>query len=253
MKYPQILSALLLGSLFFACVNGDEDAKAPHAKNVQFYTVYDEVDETSFYPADTECEYTPEPIPYRLEDDVLEMEFGGLVYVDEDVSFPIVERYKKVSGSFPKGVWARIGNRARGSSANLEEHEEEIEAELAYQEFIYKGEVLYIDDSRISFSYPHFFFFPFLVAEYGEIDGTFTYIGKDSLRIDLPGETVGVKYVPYQYLKATSSLDRAPLHFTEDYCTLASDSVANSWLGELLEMDPVVAKRARRAGRASLR
>ncbi len=101
---------------------------------------------------------------------------------------------------------------------------------------MYKGEEAWICEKILAFSYPRLWISALRYAEYALRDPdegiSFESVGKDSLRIVREVETVGLRFKPFQFFRAHSSLEeRASINVDlTDSCATAGKVFHTTWV-----------------------
>ncbi len=213
--------------------------------NTQEWTPLASINSSELIINGEQCEddWNPSPIKYRLRGDSLDLgweytpiEFTAdtLVIVD---TFHIGGTYvRDGSGSTVKGAWKLVEHRPwdAHSAASLY-----VQTELEKWNFLYADEKIFITSQIILFAYPRLWTYSTRSAEYNQLEDPsveFRYVGKDSLRVIRPDETVGMKYKVSQFFRARSSSSLHPRIVASliDSCDYVGPIIDTSWVGTFL-------------------
>lgn len=182
---------------------------------------------------------------YRIHEDSLDLRWTYTYSLDgwkTTDSFYIAGVYhRSTPGAGVRGGWKLDVYRQWNSGETLDSVRQ---AALAKWSFVYQGEEAYIGEKILAFSYPRLWIYALRSAEYelrAPDEGIdFEYVGKDSLRIVRDGETVGLRYKPFQFLRAHSSLEeRASIQADlTDSCASAGKVVDTTWIKKFVWATP---------------
>jgi hypothetical protein len=196
-----------------------------------------------------------QPILYRLHQDTLELGWTNITLptapnedtvvilgsvndtLAEPDTFLVAGVYtRSTRGNGIQGGWKLVRYRAWNSGVALSTQEAET---LDEWNFLYQDEEAFIGPKILYFAYPKLWVNSLRSAEYRHRDDaepTFQYIGKDSLYMSRAGETVGVRYKPFQFFRANSSLEsHEPINVDlTDSCDFVGDVIDTTWVQSFL-------------------